>query len=70
MDRNCYKLQKCNPLPPLNLSVALMYCFGVHANSVHACNAGNVNACLNRELGWRVCLALLRGTFRGTFIAV
>jgi hypothetical protein len=25
---------------------------------------------LNHALGWRVCLALLRGTFRGTFVAV
>ena len=27
-----------------------MYCPGVQANSVQACNAGNVNACLNRGL--------------------
>jgi hypothetical protein len=30
--------------------VALMYCPGVHANSVHAICAGNVNARLNRGL--------------------
>jgi hypothetical protein len=51
-----------------------MYCPGVHANSVHAICAGNVNGRLNRGLescaGLVVCLALLRGTFRGTFVAV
>jgi hypothetical protein len=45
-----------------------------HANSVQACNAGNVNGRLNVTIesraGLVVCLALPRGTFRGTFVAV
>ena len=35
---------------PLYLSVALMYCPGVQANSVHVISAGNVNGRLNRGL--------------------
>ena len=50
MDSNDKKLSLVDPLPPSNLSVALMICPGVQANSVHACNAGNANACLNRAL--------------------
>jgi hypothetical protein len=74
MDGNNKNISPVDPLPPLYLSVALMYCPGVHANSVHAICAGNVNDRLNRGLESRawlvVCLALLRGTFRGTFVAV
>jgi hypothetical protein len=33
-----------------------MYCPGVQANSVHVCNAGNVNACLNVMLESRAGL--------------
>jgi|688.fasta_scaffold327066_4 hypothetical protein len=43
MDGNNKKLSPVDPLPPSYLSVALMICPGVQANSVHACNAGNVN---------------------------
>jgi hypothetical protein len=46
MDSNDENNFRLDPLPPY-LSVALMYCPGVQACSVHACNAGNVNACLN-----------------------
>jgi hypothetical protein len=50
--------RRSTPSPPLYLSVALMYCPGVQANSVHACNAGNVNDRLNVMLesrAWLVC---------------
>ena len=50
------------PAPPY-LSVALMICPGVQANSVHACNAGNVKRSFESR-AWLVgvpCLA--RGTF-------
>jgi hypothetical protein len=49
MDSNDKNISPVDPLPPY-LSVALMYCPGVHANSVHACNAGNVNGRLNVSL--------------------
>jgi hypothetical protein len=49
MDSNDKNISLVDPLPPY-LSVALMICPGVHANSVHVCNAGNVNACLNVSL--------------------
>jgi hypothetical protein len=42
MDSNDRNNSLVDPLPPSYLSVALMYCPGVQANSVHACNAGNV----------------------------
>jgi len=49
MDSNDKKLSPVDPLPPY-LSVALMYFPSVQANSVHACNAGDWNARLNRGL--------------------
>jgi hypothetical protein len=67
MDSNDKNISPVDPLPPSYLSAALMYCPGVHANSVHVICAGNVNARLNVMLesraGLVVCLALLRGTF-------
>jgi hypothetical protein len=36
---------------PLYLSVALMICPGVHANSVHSCNAGNVKRLFKSRAG-------------------
>ena len=50
MDSNNKNNFRVDPLPPSYLSVALMYCFGVHANSVRVSSAGNVNDRLNREL--------------------
>jgi len=47
--------RRSTPSPPY-LSVALMYCPGVHANSVHAICAGNVNDRLNVMLGSCACL--------------
>jgi hypothetical protein len=67
MDSNDKNISDSTPAPPMPVP-------GVQTNSVHACNAGNVNACLNVTIescaGLVVCHALLRGTFRGTFIAV
>jgi len=60
MDGNDKNISPVDPLPPY-LSAALMYCPGVQANSVHACNAGNVNDRLNRSfescawLVWWAC---------------
>ena len=51
MDSNNKNISPVDPLPPSNLSGLVMYCPGVCVSSVHACNAGNVNACLNRGLG-------------------
>ena len=39
-----------DPLPPY-LSVALMICPGVQANSVRACNAGNVKRLFESRAG-------------------
>ena len=50
MDSNNKNNFRVDPLPPSYLSVALMYCFGVHANSVRVSSVGNVNDRLNREL--------------------
>jgi hypothetical protein len=89
MDSNNKNISPVNPLPPSNLSEMVMYYPGVQMNSVrvssaqscnvwmsgvHVCNAGNVNARLNRGLescAWLVvCHSLPRGAFRGTFTAV
>jgi hypothetical protein len=56
MDSNDKKLSLVDPLPPSNLSVALMICPGVQANSVHACNSGNVNDRLNVTIESRAWL--------------
>ncbi len=42
MDGNDKNISPVDPLPPSNLSGLVMYCPSVQANSVHACNAGNV----------------------------
>ena len=50
MDSNDKNISPVDPLPPY-LSVALMYCPGVQANSVHACNAGNVKRLFESRAG-------------------
>jgi hypothetical protein len=56
MDGNNKNNFLADPLPPSYLSVALMICPGVQANSVHSCNAGNVNDRLNVSLESRAWL--------------
>jgi hypothetical protein len=50
MDGNNKNISPVDPLPPSYLSVVLMYCPNVQANSVHVISAGNVNGRLNRGL--------------------
>ena len=58
MDSNNKNNFRLNPLPPSYLSGLVMYCPSVQANSVHACNAGNVNDRLNRWLESRAGLVV------------
>jgi hypothetical protein len=55
MDSNDKNISPVDPLPPY-LSLALMICPGVHASSVHAYNAGDVNDRFNREFESRAWL--------------
>jgi hypothetical protein len=53
MDGNDKNISPVDPLPPSYLSVALMICPGAQANSVHACNAGDVKR-LFESCAWLV----------------